>query len=74
MGTMAYLITSLTSVYSTVHPGADQKTSKLRVTGLCVGISPESGEFPAQMARNAENVPIWWRHHELVNELQLDMK
>ena len=23
-----------------------------------------SGEFPAQMASNAENVSIWWRHHE----------
>ena len=22
-----------------------------------------TGEFPAQMASNAENVPIWWRHH-----------
>ena len=22
------------------------------------------GEFPAQMASNAENVSIWWRHHE----------
>ena len=21
-------------------------------------------EFPAQMASNAENVSIWWRHHE----------
>ena len=42
-----------------------QKTSKLRVTGLCVGNSPETGEFPAQMASNAENVSIWWRHHEI---------
>ena len=21
-------------------------------------------EFPAQMASNAENVSIWWRHHD----------
>ena len=41
-----------------------KKTSKLRVTGLCAGNSPVTGEFPAQMARNAENVSIWWRHHE----------
>ena len=34
----------------------------LHVTGLCVGNSPVSGEFPAQMASNAENVSIWWRH------------
>ena len=40
-----------------------KKTSKLRVTGLRVGNSLETGEFPAQMASNAENVSIWWRHH-----------
>ena len=38
-------------------------TSKLRVTGLCTGNSPEAGEFPAQRASNAENTSIWWRHH-----------
>ena len=38
------------------------KTSKLRVTGLSVGNSPVTGEFPAQRASNAENVSIWWRH------------
>ena len=42
-----------------------KKTSKLRVTGLCAGNSPETGEFPAQMASNAENVSIWWRHHDI---------
>ena len=41
-----------------------KKTSKIRVTGLCVGNSPGTGEFPAQMASNAENASIWWRHHE----------
>ena len=45
-----------------------KKTSKLRVTGLCAGNSPVTGEFPAQMASNAENVSIWWRHHEPVFE------
>ena len=40
-----------------------KKTSKLRVTGLCDGNSPVTGEFPAQRASNAENVSIWWRHH-----------
>ena len=40
-----------------------KKTPKLRVTGLCGGNSPGTGEFPAQMASNAENVYIWWRHH-----------
>ena len=40
-----------------------KKTSKLRVTGLCAGNSQGTGEFPAQMASNAENVSIWSRHH-----------
>ena len=44
-----------------------KKTSKLRVTGLCEGNSPVTGEFPAQGASNAENVSIWWRHHVLHN-------
>ena len=41
-----------------------KKTSKLHVTGLCLGNSPRTGEFPAQMASNAENVSNWWRHRE----------
>ena len=40
-----------------------KKTSKLRVTGLCVGNSPVTGEFPAQTASNAEFFSIWWRHY-----------
>ena len=40
-----------------------KKTSKLRVTGLCAGHSPVTGDFPVQMASNAENVSSWWRHH-----------
>ena len=64
MSTMASQITSLTIVYSTVDTGADKKTSKLCVTGLCAGNSPVTGEFPAQMASNAENVSICWQHPE----------
>ena len=37
-----------------------KKTSNLRVTGLCSGNSPETGESPAQMASNVENISIWW--------------
>ena len=40
-----------------------KKTSKPRLTGLCAGNSPGTGEFPAQMASNAENVSIWCGHH-----------
>ena len=48
------------------------KRTELRVTGLCEGnspvtgefpASPVTGEFPAQRASNAENVSIWWCHH-----------
>ena len=61
MSAMSTQITSLTIVYSTIHSGVDQKkTSKLRVIGLCEGY----GEFPAQRASNAENVSIFWRHHD----------
>ena len=42
-----------------------KKISKLRVTGLCEGNSPMTGEFPAQRASNAENVSIWWHHHDV---------
>ena len=42
-----------------------KKTSKLCVTGLCAGNSPGTGEFPTQMARNAENISIWLCHHVL---------
>ena len=55
-----------------------KKTSKLRVTGLCDGNSLVTGEFPAshrwfpaQRASNAENVSIWWRHHESSIQLKL---
>ena len=40
-----------------------KKTPKPRVTGLCVGNTPGTGEFPAQMDSYAENVSIWWHHH-----------
>ena len=64
MGAMASQITSISIVSSTVFRRRSKKTSNLRVTGLCVGNSPVTGEFPAQRASNAENVSIWWRHHE----------
>ena len=65
MSVMASKITCLTIVYSTVYSRRrSKKTSKLRVTGLCLGNSPVTGEFPSQMDSNAENVSIWWRHHD----------
>ena len=42
-----------------------KKTPKPRVTGLCVGNSPVTDVFPAQMASNAENVYIWRCHKNI---------
>ena len=65
MGAMAYQITILTIVNSNcLFRRRSKKTSKLRLTGLCVGNSPVTGEFRAQMARIAENVSIWWCDHD----------
>ena len=37
------------------------------LVAICAGNSPVTGEFPAQMAINAENVSIWWRHHGIMS-------
>ena len=42
-----------------------ENTKAPRDWRLC-GNSPGTGEFPAQMASNAENATIWWRHHDIV--------
>ena len=64
MDAIASQITSLTIVYSTVYSDADQRKHQSSVSlNLCAGNSPGTGEFPAQMASNAENVSIWRRHH-----------
>ena len=55
MDAMASQITSIIIVYSGAY---QRKKSKLRVTGFCAGNSPVIGEFPAQIASNAENVSI----------------
>ena len=37
---------------------SNQQPQESTVTGLCAGNSPVTGEFPAQIASNAENVSI----------------
>ena len=49
MGAMASQIISLTIVYSTVYSGADQRTYQSSTSLAFV-----TGEFPAQVASNAE--------------------
>ena len=48
-----------------------KKTSKLRVTGLCTGNSPVTGEFPVQRAWNAGTVSISWPDCKVWNKTQL---
>ena len=57
MDTMASQITSLTIVNSTVYSSAEQRKHQSSASlAFCVGNSPGTGEFPAQMASYAENV------------------
>ena len=65
MTTMASQITSLPIVFSTVYSDANQRNIKApRHWHLC-GEFTGTGEFPAQRASYAENISIWWRHHEI---------
>ena len=58
MGAIASQITSLTIVYSTVYSDANQRKHQSSASLAFVRW------IPAQMASNAKNVSIWWRHHE----------
>ena len=66
MGAMAFQFTSLTMiVYQSFIQGEIKENIKApRHWPLC-GEFTGTGEFPAQMASYAENVYLWWRHHEL---------
>ena len=66
MGAMASQITRLTTVYSTGYIGSDQGKHQSSAS-LALGIRPVTGEFPAQMASNAEKITIWWCHHANIN-------
>ena len=62
MTAMVSQITSLTIVYSTVYSGADKENIKApRHWPLGMEITDDRWR---QMASNAENVSIWWRHDE----------
>ena len=55
---MASQITSDVIVYLTVYSGADQRKHPSAASLALCGNSPVTGEFPTQMASNAENVAI----------------
>ena len=56
MSTIASQITNLTIVYSTVYSDADQSKHQSSASLAFVR---------GQMASDAENVSIWWRHHDM---------
>ena len=65
MGTIASQITCLTIVFSTVYLDTDHHTENIKAPRhwpLCVEFTGDRW-LHAQMASNAENVSIWWRHH-----------
>ena len=65
MSTIASQNTSLTIVYSAVHSDPDQRKHQSSASLAFVrGIHQRPVNSPPQMASNAENVSIWWRHHE----------
>ena len=66
MGAIASQITSPMIVYSIVYSAADQRKHQGSASlAFCAENSPGTGEFAAQMPSNAENVFIWWRHHDI---------
>ena len=52
-------------LFNSLFRRRSKKISKLHVTGCCDGNSPVTSEFPAQRASYAENVSIWWHHHDI---------
>ena len=64
MSTIASLITSLAVVYSTVYSDADQRKHQSAASLAFVRGIHRDRWIPRTMASYAENVSIWWRHHE----------
>ena len=64
---MASQITSLTSLQPFIQAQIKENIKAPR--NLPAGNSPVTDEFPAQMASNAENVSIWWRHHVIFEHM-----
>ena len=63
MAAMAFQITSLTTDFTQpfIQAQIKENIKAPRHWPLCGGFMV-TGEFPAQMVSNAENVSIWWRH------------
>ena len=58
MGAKASEITSLTILLNRLFTQIEEN--------IKASLASVTGEFLAQRASNAENVSIWWRHHEYI--------
>ena len=65
MTTLASQITSLKVVYSAVYSDADQRKHQSSASLAFVWGIRRDRWIPRKKASYAENVSIWWRHHEL---------
>ena len=71
IGTIPSKINSLTIVYSIVFLGSrEQIKENIKDARHREGNSRVAGEFPAQMASNAEIFSIRWRYHASMSCLQ----
>ena len=58
-------ISGVSIVYWNISSGAGQRKHQgSSLLAFVRGNSPVTVEFPSQRASDAENVSIWWRHHD----------
>ena len=62
MAVKVFQIIGNSTVCSKVYSSKQQKHQNFALLALCEGNPPVTGEFPQQMASNAESVSMWWRH------------
>ena len=65
MSTMAFQITDISTVCSTVGQVQIKENKKKLCHWPLLGNPPVPGGFPSQRASNAENVSIWWHHRDI---------
>ena len=63
---MDVMASRITSVYSTVYSGLDQRKHQSSASLAFVWEFTGDRWIPRTKASNAENVSIWWRHHVIL--------
>ena len=65
MSAMASQISIISTVFSTVWPGSHHGKHQSPASLAFVRGTTVADGFPSQRVSDAENIPIWWRHHGL---------